>query len=146
MEKENMAIFPSIKGKIAVVTGAGSGIGRAVAILFAKNGADLFLMSRNEEKLKETQKMCKNYGVRCLYHSTDVTDPIAIKTSFAKCIKTFERIDILCNVAGGSLGRKLTSDMTGDEFDEVYKLNLKNVFLCCSETIPAMKNKQYGKL
>ncbi|MEN1967904.1 SDR family oxidoreductase [Lentibacillus sp. N15] len=146
MEKESMAVFPSIKRKVAVITGAGSGIGRATAILFAKNGAALFLMSRDEEKLKETQKMCEKYGVQCVYQSTDVTDPNAIKASFSECMHVFGRVDILCNVAGGSTGRKVTFDITEDEFDEVYQLNLKNVFLCCKEVLPTMKEREYGKI
>jgi NAD(P)-dependent dehydrogenase (short-subunit alcohol dehydrogenase family) len=146
MEKENMAVFPSIKGKVAVVTGAGSGIGKATAILLAKNGASLFLMSRKAEKLQGTQEICESYGVKCRYKSTDVTDPISIKESFNECLNVFGRVDILCNVAGGSTGRKFTIDMTGDDFDEVYKLNLKNVFLCCKEVLPGMKERNYGRV
>nr|WP_304217220.1 SDR family oxidoreductase [Fredinandcohnia onubensis] len=146
MEKENMVILPSINGKVAVVTGAGSGIGRATAILLAKNGASLFLMSRGVENLQETQEICEGYGVKCLYKSTNVTDPRSIKESFEECLSVFERVDILCNVAGGSTGRKSTLDMTGDEFDEVYKLNLKNVFLCSNEVLPGMKERNYGRI
>ncbi|MFZ7944865.1 SDR family NAD(P)-dependent oxidoreductase [Neobacillus sp. 19] len=146
MQKEKMALFPSIEGKVAVVTGAGSGIGRATAILLAKNGATLFLMSRDEEKLKETQKTCESYGVKCFYQSTDVTDPNSVIESFAECHNLFGRVDILCNVAGGSTGRKFTLDMTGDDFDEVYKLNLKNVFLCCKEVLPGMKERNHGRI
>lgn len=146
MEREKMAVFPSIEGKVAVVTGAGSGIGRATAILFAKNGTALFLMSRDEENLKETKQMCERYGVKCFYKSTDVTDPNSVIESFAECNNIFGRVDILCNVAGGSTGRNFTLDMTGDEFDEVYKLNLKNVFLCCKEVLPGMKERNYGRI
>lgn len=146
MEYENMAFFPSIENKVAVVTGAGSGIGRATAVLLAKNGASLFLMSRDEDKLKETQAMCEIYGVKCYYNSADVTDLKAIKKSFAECMQLFCKVDILCNVAGGSRGRKYTVDITSDEFDEVYKLNLKNVFLCCKEVLPGMRERNYGKI
>src|SRR5690625_2952974 len=146
MHEENMAIYPSIKGKIATVTGAGSGIGRATALLLAKNGAKLFLMSRNEEKLKETQIMCEKYGVECFYKSTDITNPSAIKESFDTCKKKLGKVDILCNIAGGSTGRKLTSDMTEHDFDMVYELNLKNVFLCCKEVRSEMKERRYGKI
>lgn len=146
MGKEKMAVFPSIGGKVAVVTGAGSGIGRATAILLAKNGAALFLMSRGEENLKETKMACEKYGVNCFYRSTDVTDPNSVRESFSECINIFGRVDILCNVAGGSTGRKATFDLTGDEFDEVYKLNLKNVFLCCKEVLPGMKERNYGRI
>lgn len=146
MDKEDMALFPSIKGKVAAVTGAGSGIGRATAKLLAKNGAALFLMSRNVEKLKETKALCEEYGVKCEYQSTDVTDPDAIKKAFAQCVSVFGRVDILCNVAGGSMGRKYTLDMTSEDFDEVYKLNIKNVFLCCKEVLPGMKERNDGKI
>src|SRR5699024_10407218 len=146
MDKEDMALFPSIKGKVAAVTGAGSGIGRATAKLLAKNGAALFLMSRNVEKLKETKALCEEYGVKCEYQSTDVTDPDAIKEAFAQCVSVFGRVDILCNVAGGSTGRKYTLDMTSEDFDEVYKLNIKNVFLCCKEVLPGMKERNDGKI
>jgi NAD(P)-dependent dehydrogenase (short-subunit alcohol dehydrogenase family) len=146
MEYGNMSVFPSIKGNVAVVTGGGSGIGKATAILLAKNGANLFIMSRNEEKLKETKAECEKFGVKCIYESTDVTDPASIKKSFEKCLDTFGHIDILCNVAGGSTGRKSTFDLTSDDFDSVYKLNLKNVFLCCKEVLPIMKEQKYGKI
>lgn len=146
MKKVNSAIFPSINGKVAVVTGAGSGIGKATAIHLAKNGASLWLMSRTVESLEETQRNCREHGVPCFYKSTDVTNEDEIKASFKACIEKFGHVDILCNIAGGSTGRKSTLDMTSMDFDEVYDLNLKNVFLCCKEVLPQMKERAYGKI
>ncbi|MFC7365240.1 MULTISPECIES: SDR family NAD(P)-dependent oxidoreductase [Bhargavaea] len=143
---QTMGVFPSLKDKVAVVTGAGSGIGRATAELLASNGASLFLMSRDEEKLSETQRICEGYGVDCTYRSTDVTDAEAIRQSFAECLEHFGRVDILCNVAGGSTGRKSVFEMTESDFDAVYELNLKNVFLCCKEVLPGMKERGGGSI
>lgn len=143
---DHMGLFPSLNGKVAVVTGAGSGIGRATAELLARNGCSLFLMSRNEEKLEETQRLCAGYGVDCFYRSTDVTDPESIKASFAECVAKLGSVEILCNVAGGSTGRKATLDLTENVFDEIYRLNLKNVFLCCNEVLPNMKERKGGSI
>lgn len=146
MNKTKSASFPSLKGKVAVVTGAGSGIGRATAELLAKNGVSLFLMSRNDEKLQETQQLCFENNIECLYQSTDVTDPVAIRRSFSDCVKQLGHIDILCNVAGGSTGRKTTFELTESDFDEVYALNLKNVFCCTKEVLPTMKEQGSGSI
>lgn len=146
MNAEHMAVFPSLKGKVAAVTGAGSGIGQATAVLLAKNGAKLFLMSRREEKLQETQELCAAYGAECHYLSTDVTKPEEIAQAFARCFELYGRIDILINDAGGSTGRKTTFEMTAEDFDAVYRLNLRNVFLCCKEVLDHMKERGCGRI
>ena len=93
--------FNLLKGKTAIVTGASRGIGKAVSIIFAKNGANLILISRNEEKLNELQKqLVLDYGIEVQYFSVDITDLDKLKNVFIEIKKTKKNIDIVVNNAG----------------------------------------------
>jgi NAD(P)-dependent dehydrogenase (short-subunit alcohol dehydrogenase family) len=90
-------------GKIAMVTGAAQGIGKAIAIAFAREGANLVLADTNYKKVQETAAEVERIGRKSLCLSTDVTVPRQIKDMVDKAVETFGRIDILVNNAGGSL-------------------------------------------
>lgn len=129
----------SLTNKSAIITGAASGIGKAVAIVFAKQDADVHLLDMNEEGLAEAVSAIEKEGGKGLAHKADVTNQFAIKALFEK----IGRIDILVNCAGiSNIGR---ADNTNEEdFDWVYKVNVKGMYNCLHEAIPFMKKNKQG--
>jgi NAD(P)-dependent dehydrogenase (short-subunit alcohol dehydrogenase family) len=129
----------SLANKSAIITGAASGIGKSVAIVFAKQGADVHLLDMNEEGLAEAVSAIEKEGGKGLAHRADVTSQFAIKALFEK----IGRIDILVNCAGiSNIGR---ADNTNEEdFDRVYKVNVKGMYNCLHEAIPLMKKNKQG--
>src|SRR3569623_1786205 len=90
----------SLKGRVALVTGAGRGIGRAIAEMLAEEGCNVALTARNAEELIETASACEEYGVETLVLVTDVTDPSELSAAFERCHHEFRRLDVLVNNAG----------------------------------------------
>lgn len=126
--------------KIAIITGAGSGIGRAVAIALNKDGWTTVLAGRREAQLTETAKICGDE--RVLTISTDVTSEESVTNLFDETIKAFGRVDLLFNNAGVSAPGKLFEELTIDEWKKVIDTNLTGVFLCAQQAVKAMKNQK----
>ena len=127
--------------KIALVTGAGSGIGRQVAIALCEAGYSVVLAGRREEPLKETAKMAGEYGSRCLVASTDVSDPSSVTALFEKTKDEFHRLDVLFNNAGVNAPAIPMEDLSFDQWKTVVDINLTGVFLCAQQAIKLMKNQ-----
>lgn len=126
-----------LKNKQAVITGAGSGIGKAVAILFAKQGAQLHLLDVNEEALNATSAEIGDNVVTI--YPLDVTKQQVVRETFSK----IATVDILVNCAGISHIGKV--DNTSEEdFERVYNVNVKGIYNCLHEAIPYMKQKKAG--
>jgi NAD(P)-dependent dehydrogenase (short-subunit alcohol dehydrogenase family) len=124
----------SLQNKTAIVTGAGSGIGKAVALLFAQQGAHVHLLDLNEEALNTTVQEVQS-GKASIY-ACDVTRQAQLKNVFQE----IGVIDILVNSAGIShIGKAETT--TEEDFDKVFQVNVKGVYNCLHEAIPLMKNK-----
>lgn len=118
----------SLEGKIAVVTGASRGIGRAIAIGFAEAGADVVVAARNEADLETLVKEIEALGRKSVAVPTDVTDRAAIQNLFDRTISEFRRLDILVNNAGGSRFTAPIVALRPDGWEKVIKLNLDSVF------------------
>lgn len=129
----------SLTNKKAVVTGAASGIGKAIAIVFAKQGAQVELLDMNEQGLQETAKEIAAAGGTAESHMADVTNQSAIKLLFEK----IRQIDLLVNCAGiSNIGK---ADNTSEEdFDKVFKVNVKGIYNCLHEAIPIMQQQKSG--
>lgn len=129
----------SLENKSAVITGAGSGIGRAVALLFARQKAHVHLVDLNERALEAVAQEIRNEGRAVTIHACDVTLQEAVRRVFAD-VGTF---DILVNSAGIShIGK---ADTTSEEdFDRVYQVNVKGIYNCLHEAIPLMKDQRGG--
>ena len=126
--------------KIALVTGAGSGIGRAVAVALAGDGYDVALAGRRVEALEETSRLCGDSG-RTLPVSTDVTDPDSVAALFARIVDTFGRLDLLFNNAGiGAPGVPL-DELTVDQWRRVVDTNLNGMFFCTQQAFGLMKRQ-----
>lgn len=125
--------------KIALVTGAGSGIGRAVAIELHQDGWTIVLAGRREMELLETANECN--VERTLIVPTDINNPESVKHLFNQTKKSFGRLDLLFNNAGVNIPTKPLEDVTLEEWQLVINTNLTGVFLCTQEAFKIMKHQ-----
>jgi NAD(P)-dependent dehydrogenase (short-subunit alcohol dehydrogenase family) len=128
-------------GKVALVTGAGTGVGRAAALALMKDGFDTVLAGRRKEPLEAVAAEGKALGVRTLVVPTDVTDPASIKALFARVKETFGRLDILFNNAGVGAPAVPFEDLPFDKWEAAVKTNLTAPFLCTQEAFRIMKDQ-----
>src|SRR5437588_10709383 len=127
--------------KVAVVTGAGTGIGKAVALALMKESYAAVLAGRRKDKLEETASEGKSTGAKTLVVPTDVGDPAAIKALFAKTKETFGRLDVLFNNAGIGAPAMPLEDLPYETWKQVVDINLTGMFLCTQEAIRLMKSQ-----
>ena len=125
--------------KVALVTGAGTGIGKAVALALMKEGYAAVLAGRRKDKLEETANEGKSTGAKALVVATDVSDPASIKALFAKAKDTFGRLDVLFNNAGIGAPAVPLEDLPYETWKQVVDINLTGMFLCTQEAIRIMK-------
>jgi len=129
-----------LEGFAAIVTGADSGIGRAVAVLFAREGADVTVAYLNEhEDAKETQRCIEAEGRRCLLVSGDVKQPRFAAQLVAKAMKTFGRLDVLVNNAAFQEHAESIEDVTDERLDETFRTNIFGYFRMARAALPHMK-------
>ena len=134
----------SLEGKVAIITGAGSGIGRATASLFSEKGAKVVLVGRRLGPLEETLSKLPTAQRSGLIVQADVSKLSDAKRIVDEALKKFGRLDILVNNAGISGPHKQIPEMSEDEWDKVLEVNLKGAFLCSKFAIPAMKGNGHG--
>ena len=128
-------------GKVAIVTGGGTGIGKRAALALLREGYSVVLAGRRRELLEATAVEGKSAGARTLVVPTDVGDPSSVKLLFAKTTETFGRLDLLFNNAGvGAPGIPL-EDLTYDQWKSVVDINLTGAFLCTQEAFRIMKSQ-----
>ena len=125
-------------GKVAFVTGAGSGIGRATALAFARAGANVSVADVAEQSNADTAKAVEALGVRSLALRCDVGTDDDIKRALAATVDAFGRLDLAFNNAGIEQPVKATADLTEEEWDRLVAINLRGVFLCMKHQIPLM--------
>jgi len=134
-----------LKDNTAFITGAGQGIGRAIALRMAKEGAHIGVADINIEKAEATAEEIKALGVKSIAIKLDVSKSDEVTSAFDKLIKEFGRLDILVNNAGVTKDA-LVLRMKEEDWDFVLNINLKGVFLCSKEAIKIMTKQQYGKI
>jgi NAD(P)-dependent dehydrogenase (short-subunit alcohol dehydrogenase family) len=125
--------------KIAIVTGAGSGIGKASALALMKDGWSVVFAGRRKDVLEAAANEGKATGAKSLVVPTDVSNPEAIKALFARTKDTFGRLDLLFNNAGGGAPPVPLEDLTYEQWTTVVNANLTGVFLCTQEAFKIMK-------
>ena len=134
-----------LQGKIGLISGAGSGIGKAIALRFAKEGADLALNDINEENLDKVIMEVKQFGVKCLKLMGDVSEVEEVKLMVEKFFGFYSHLDILVNNAGITRDN-LMMKMKEDAWKEVIQTNLVGVYELTELVIPHMKKQQNGKI
>ncbi|AWM37255.1 3-oxoacyl-[acyl-carrier-protein] reductase FabG [Gemmata obscuriglobus] len=127
-------------GKVALVTGAGSGIGRAVALALVREGYRVVLAGRRADALAATAALAPA-GAGVLPVAADVTDPAAVRALFGRTQEAFGRLDVLFNNAGVSAPAVPLEDLTFDQWRTVVDVNLTGVFLCTQEAFRLMKGQ-----
>ena len=127
--------------KVAIVTGAGSGIGKAVALALLKDGYRVALAGRRKDALEQTAKDAGAAGSRALPVSTDVANPDSVKALFATTKRQFGRLDVLFNNAGVNAPGVPFEDLTFEQWKNVVDINLTGMFLCMQEAFRIMKDQ-----
>ncbi len=134
-----------LAGKIALVTGASKGLGKAMALALGEAGADVAVVSRDVKLSEETAAAVRAFGVRAEVFPTDVTDEKQVEQLPRKVAERLGPIQILLNNAGMNL-RKPLVEFTLEEWHRVMNTNLTSVFLMCRAFIPQMKGRGYGRI
>jgi NAD(P)-dependent dehydrogenase (short-subunit alcohol dehydrogenase family) len=131
-----------MSGKIALVTGAGSGIGRAVSLAMQSAGYSVVLAGRRGEELERTASMATPDGGAMLAVPADVGNPVQVKALFAAAKTAFGRLDVLFNNAGRGAPAIPMEDLTFEQWSDVVAVNLTGAFLCAQEAIRMMKEQR----
>lgn len=135
-----------LKDKVAIITGGTLGIGEAIANEFAKEGAHLIILGRNNERGKAvSDNLTTRYGVSCEFYQTDFNDSRSIVETIEEITRKHPRIDILVNNAGIATGGTVES-LSEEEWDEIFRVNVKAPFLMCKHIVPVMRKNGSGSI
>jgi NAD(P)-dependent dehydrogenase (short-subunit alcohol dehydrogenase family) len=134
-----------LRGQKAIVTGGGKGIGRAICLALAREGADIVIASRTERDIHETARLVEREGRRALPVSTDIRIEEDVKNMISKAVDTFGRIDILVNNAGVAY-RKYTVDTSTEEYENTMDTNVKGMFFCTKYALPYLLKRGEGRI
>jgi len=134
-------------GRVAIVTGAAHGFGRAIAIAFAERGASVWACDVIEDELRETRDLCVSAGGRCDARVVDVTDKDVVDRSVGE-IAAKGRIDILVNNAGGVLGQtgRPIEQISQRDWQSIFDVNVSGAFFMSQAVAPSMKAARYGRI
>lgn len=135
-----------LEDKVAVITGAGGGIGREIAVAFAAEGADVVLAARSEDKLEETRELVEEKGRAGLVVPTDVTDPEQVDALAEQARDHFDHVDVLVANSGVEGPTQALWEIDPDDWRETIDVNLTGVFLCCRALLPPMVERGEGSV
>ncbi len=134
-----------LSGKVAVITGGGSGIGQMSATRFAEEGASVFVVDQNGEGASATEALVAEAGGACESFVCDVTDENAATDGVAAALEAFGRVDVLMTAAGISVGRRVV-ETEPDDWDRVFAVNVKGTYLWMRAAIPHMVDQGRGSV
>jgi 3-oxoacyl-[acyl-carrier protein] reductase len=138
-----MTNMPRLKGKVAIVTGSSSGIGKAIAIRFGREGAKVMVAARRMTLCEQTVSQIRAQGGEARAIQTDVADERQVERLIADTVDRYGRIDILVNNAGIGGGTRV-ADTSTEAFDQVMNVNLRGTFFCCRAGFRQMKQQGGG--
>ncbi len=128
-----------LRDKVAVISGAGRGIGKSIALRFAREGADVALCARSEKELNEVSKIIGQYGRVCLALPTDMAEPGEVKNFSKRIIKKFPGVDLIVNNAGAYLERGVFEESDPDLWWKTMEVNVRGPYLITRYLLPAMR-------
>jgi NAD(P)-dependent dehydrogenase (short-subunit alcohol dehydrogenase family) len=134
-----------LDGRVAIVTGGGTGIGKGIALAFAREGASLVIAARNAGRLQDATDEISAIGVDVVAVPTDVTNEAEVKALFEATMSRFGRLDILVNNAGRVDGGRV-DELTLEKFQDVMNVNVTGPFLCTREAFRIMKDAGGGRI
>lgn len=136
-----------LSGKVAIVTGASRGIGRAIALALARDGADILVNARsNIGEARKVAGKIESMGRRVLVILADVSNKEDVDNMVKKTIEVFGKIDILVNNAGVVGSTVPIQELKEEDWDRIIRVDLKGTFLCCKAVVPHMINRRSGKI
>lgn len=135
-----------LKDKVAVVTGVGSGIGKAISNAFADEGACLGIGDINEDLLSKTVEELKNKSSQVKSLKTDVSDEEQVKKLIDETVNTFGKLDIIVNNVSVAIGGYPITDMSNDDWQKIIGINFSSVFYGCKHSIPYLKKNKGGSI
>lgn len=124
--------------KVAIVTGGGRGIGRAIALAYAREGAAVVVAARTQAEIETTAEEIESGGGRALAVPTDVSQARDVERMVAQALTAFGQVDVLVNNAGVAGPMGLITEFSEADWDQTLAINLKGAFLCCRAVVPAM--------
>ena len=127
-----------LQGKVGLITGGGDGIGRATAIMFARDGAKVAVADIRLDAAEETVAMIREFGGEAIAIEADVSSEAAVKAMVEATVATFGRLDCACNNAAGGGGFKPIQEVQEKHWEHCHNITLKGVWLCLKYEIPAM--------
>ena len=134
-----------LKGKKCIVTGGARGIGRAIVLAFAREGADIVILDRNEELAADTAREATDLGVSAFAVTADVSDEASVTAAMNQADRALGSVDVLVNNAG--IGDSaLLVNMSVEAWDRMIAVNLRSVFLCTRVVLPGMINRRWGRI
>ncbi len=133
-------------GKVAIVTGSSDGIGKAAALIFAAEGAQVVLNARGAERLERARAAVQAVGKPPLTVAGDASQAVVVERLAAETLRQFGRIDILVNNAGGGTSLRFLDEVTEEDWDYTINSNLKSAFLCCKAVASSMKAQRSGRI
>jgi NAD(P)-dependent dehydrogenase (short-subunit alcohol dehydrogenase family) len=130
-------------GKVIVITGAGSGIGRGTALLFGREKSQVAVIDWNDSNGQETVNLIQGAGGQGLFIKADVSNSTEVQQAVQVIVERFGRIDVLLANAAVQINRPLT-ETSEEDWDQMISVNLKGAFLCCKHVIPVMRKQKQG--
>jgi len=132
--------------KVAFITGGGVGIGKAISLMFGREGADISLAARSTIQMEELAREIRTIGQKVLVNAMDITSVEQVDRAVKDTLKEFGRIDILVNNSGIAGPTAPVYEITPEQWDETFNVNLRGAFLCCRAIVPVMIKQGHGKI
>lgn len=141
-----MALYPELTGKVVLVTGGAAGIGGAASAQFARQGAKVAIVDRDEAAAHALAAEITREGGQALPAVADVTRRVEVERAVAQTVAAYGQIDVLVTAAGGFWHRRTLLEIDEEEWDTITDLNLKSVYLTCHAAVPHMLGRGWGRI